>query len=210
MEQVTPIPISKMTDEEIKQELKDYGVKVHHKTGTAKLAELLADVRKNPSAVTQDITTEAPINDRPYKDGLPGASKAAIEAATKHFELTPEQAAMRLIRVVVTPNDPLMASYPGLIFTVGVSGINNGKMIKKYVPFNNEEGWHVPNIILRQIEHAEMQKFKTITTPNGEKVLEPYITKKFNVRILDPLTPEEMDKLAASQAANPAFHQGAN
>jgi hypothetical protein len=210
MEDVAVVPISKMTDEEIKQELKDYGVKVHHKTGTAKLAELLADVRKNPSAVTQDVVTDVSIKDRPYNGGLPGASKAAIEAATKHFQLTPTQAAMRLIRVVVTPNDPLMSSYPGLIFTVGVSGINNGKMIKKYVPFNNEEGWHVPNIILQQIEHAEMQKFKTITTPNGEKVLEPYITKKFNVRILDPLTPEEMDKLAASQAANPAFHQGEN
>ena len=45
MEVVTPIK-NKMTDEEIKQELKDYGVKVHHKTGTSKLAELLAiDVR---------------------------------------------------------------------------------------------------------------------------------------------------------------------
>jgi hypothetical protein len=55
-----------------------------------------------------------------------------------------------------------------------------------------------------------MQKFKTVTMPNGEKVLEPYITKKFNVRILDPLTPEEMDRLTASQAANPSFHTGDN
>ena len=51
---------------------------------------------------------------------------------------------MKLVRIVVTPNDPLMSSYPGLIFTVGASGLNNGKMVKKYVPFNNEEGWHVP------------------------------------------------------------------
>ena len=202
--------IKSMTNEEIKQELQEYGVKVHHKTGTTKLIELLADVRKNPSTVTQDIVTEVPVKDRPYKDGLPGASKAAIEAATKHFQLTPKQSAMKLIRIVVTPNDPLMSSYPGLIFTVGVSGINDGKMVKKYVPFNNEEGWHVPNIILQQIEHAEMQKFKTVTMPNGEKQLEPYITKKFNVRILDPLTSEEMDKLATAQAANPAFHTGDN
>lgn len=213
MEDVAVVPISKMTDDEIKQELKDYGIKFHHKTGTAKLTDLLTDIRKNPSSMVQDIKSEKEyieVKDRPYTGGLPGASKAAIEAATKHFKLTPDQAAMRLVRIVVTPNDPLMNGYPGLIFTVGASGINNGKMIKKYVPFNNEEGWHVPQIILHQIEGAEMQKFKTITTPNGEKVLEPYITKKFNVRILDPLTPEEMDKLAASQAANPAFHQGAN
>ena len=210
MEDVVIIPINKMTDEEIKQELKDYGVKFHHKTGTTKLTELLTDIRKNPSSMDQGITSKTEVTDRPYKGGSPDASPAAIEAASKHFELTPEQQAMKLIRVVVTPNDPLMTAYPGLIFTVGISGINNGKMIKKYVPFNNEEGWHVPTIILRQIEGAEMQKFKSVTMPNGEKQLEPYITKKFNVRILDPLTPEEMDKLAASQAANPAFHTGAN
>lgn len=202
-------PIKEMTDEEIKQELQDYGVKVHHKTGTAKLAELLAGVRENPSAVTQDIPNQES-TDRPYEGGNPTASKAAIEAATKHFERDPEKEAMKLIRIVVTPNDPLMSSYPGLIFTVGASGLNKGRMIKKFVPFNNEEGWHVPQIILNQIEHAQMQKFKTVTMPNGEKQLEPYITKKFNVRVLSPLTKKELDRLAASQAANPAFHIGDN
>ena len=203
-------PIKEMTIEEVKQELKDYGVQVHHKTGLVKLSELLADVRENPTTVTQEVPAEVSVKDRPYKDGLPDASNAAIEAASKHFELSPQQSAMKLVRVVVTPNDPLMTAYPGLIFTVGASGINKGQMVKKFVPFNNEEGWHVPNIILQQIEHAEMQKFKTVTMPNGEKQLEPYITKKFNVRILDPLTPAEMDRLTASQAANPSFHIGDN
>ena len=46
-----------------------------------------------------------------------------------------------------------------------------------------------------------MQQFRTVTRPNGEKELEPYITKKFNVRILPTLTAEEMKKLAASQKA---------
>jgi hypothetical protein len=203
-------PIKEMTDEEIKQELQDYGVKVHHKTGTAKLAELLTEVRENPSAMTQDVNEDIESTDKPYKGGNPNASKAAVEAATKYFETDPEKEAMKLIRIVVTPNDPLMSSYPGLIFTVGASGLNKGRMIKKFVPFNNEEGWHVPQIILNQIEHAEMQKFKTVTMPNGEKQLEPYITKKFNVRVLPPLTKKELDRLAASQAANPAFHIGDN
>ena len=46
-----------------------------------------------------------------------------------------------------------------------------------------------------------MQKFKTITRVDGEKVLEPYITKKFNVRILPELSSEDLEKLAASQQA---------
>ena len=201
-------PISELTDEEIKQELKEYGVKFHHKTGSSKLAELLYTARENPEVMVQDIPVA--VDDRPYEGGLPDASEAAKAAAAKALTKTGEKEAMKLVRIVVTPNDPLMSSYPGLIFTVGASGLNGGKMIKKYVPFNNEEGWHVPQVILNQIEQGEMQKFKTVTMPNGEKQLEPYITKKFNVRILDPLTPEEMGKLAASQAANPAFHIGDN
>ena len=206
MEVVTPI--SELTDEEIKAELKEYGVKFHHKTGSSKLAELLHDARENPQTMMQDIPPS--VDDRPYEGGLPDASEAAIAAATKAMKRTGEQEAMKLVRIVVTPNDPLMSGYPGLIFTVGASGLNNGKMIKKYVPFNNEEGWHVPNIIYNQIKHAEMQKFKTVTRPNGEKVLEPYITQKFNIRVLDPLTKEQLKRLADAQAANPAFHQGDN
>jgi hypothetical protein len=201
-------PINKMTDSEMKQELEDNGVTLHHKTGSKKLASTLEDVRNGKYENIISEEEAVTIEDRPYEGGLPGASKAAIEAATKAQIETPDQKAMKLSRVVVTPNDPNMTSYPGLIFTVGSSKINNGRMIKKFVPFNNEEGWHVPKIIIDQIENAEMQKFKTITTPNGEKVLEPYLTKKFNVRVLPPLTKQEMDALAASQQAA-GFNVGA-
>jgi hypothetical protein len=199
MEDTAPaVPINSMTDDEIKQELADNGVTLHHKTGTKKLASTLAKVRI-------DEYKEDPKKSDVPSGSPPGSTKASRAAKAKHMyaidNLTPTQEAMKLVRVIVTPNDPLMINYPGLIFTVGVSGINNGEMIKKFVPFNNEEGWHVPTIILRQIEHAEMQKFKTITRPDGEKVLEPYLTKKFNVRELPPLTKEELEKLAARQGA---------
>ena len=182
------VPINSMTDEEIRQELTDNGVTVHHKTGTKKLASTLADVR------TKEYKED------PKKSDLTGPSEAAKAAKAKHLAAmqTPEKLAMKLTRVVVTPNDPTMVNYPGLIFSVGASGLNNGRMVKKFVPFNNEEGWHVPQIILNQIENGQMQKFKTVTRANGEKVLEPYLTKKFNVRILDPLTPEELKEVAAA------------
>jgi hypothetical protein len=182
------VPINSMTDDEIREELKDNGVTLHHKTGSKKLASTLADVRT-----------------KEYKeDTNSGSTEASRAAKEKHLAAmqTKEKLAMKLIRVVVTPNDPNMVNYPGLIFSVGASGLNNGRMIKKFVPFNNEEGWHVPVILLNQIENGQMQKFKTVVRPNGEKVLEPYLTKKFNVRILDPLTGEEVEKvLAASKAA---------
>ena len=198
------VPINSMTDEEIRQELADNGVTLHHKTGTKKLASTLADVR-NKEYKEEPKDDKLEITGKVKHRSLPGSTPESRAAKEKHIAsintMTAEQAAMKLVRVVVTPNDPLMVNYPGLIFTVGMSGINNGRMIKKFVPFSNEDGWHVPTIILRQIEHAEMQKFKTVTRDNGEKVLEPYTTKKFNVRELPPLTREELDKLAARQGA---------
>ena len=184
----TAVPINSMTDDEMRQELADNGVTLHHKTGTKKLASTLADVR------TKEYKED------PKKSDLTGPSEAAKAAKAKHLAAmqTPEKLAMKLTRVVVTPNDPAMVNYPGLIFSVGATGLNNGRMVKKFVPFNNEEGWHVPQIILNQIENGQMQKFKTVTRANGEKVLEPYLTKKFNVRILDPLTREEVKKVVAA------------
>ena len=184
----TAVPINSMTGDEMRQELADNGVTLHHKTGTKKLASTLADVR------TKEYKED------PKKSDLTGPSEAAKAAKAKHLAVmqTPEKLAMRLTRVVVTPNDPAMVNYPGLIFSVGATGLNNGRMVKKFVPFNNEEGWHVPQILLNQIENGQMQKFKTVVRPNGEKVLEPYLTKKFNVRILDPLTPEELKEVAAA------------
>ena len=184
----TAVPINSMTDDEMRQELADNGVTLHHKTGTKKLASTLAEVR------TKEYKED------PKKSDLTGPSEAAKAAKAKHLATmqTPEKLAMKLTRVVVTPNDPAMVNYPGLIFSVGATGLNNGRMVKKFVPFNNEEGWHVPQIILNQIENGQMQKFKTVVRPNGEKVLEPYLTKKFNVRILDPLTPEVLKRVAAA------------
>jgi hypothetical protein len=191
----TAVPINSMTDDEIRQELADNGVTLHHKTGTKKLASTLAKVR------TDEYKEDPKKSDVPL-GSPPGSTEASRAAKAKHMyaidNLTPTQQAMKLVRVVVTPNDPTMVNYPGLIFSVGASGLNDGRMIKKFVPFNNEEGWHVPQIILNQIEYGQMQKFKTVTRANGEKVLEPYLTKKFNVRILDPLTPEELKEVAAA------------
>jgi hypothetical protein len=206
------VPINSMTDEEIRQELTDNGVTLHHKTGTKKLASTLADVR-NKEYKEEPKDDKLEITGKVKHRSLPGSTPESRAAKEKHIAsintMTAEQAAMKLVRVVVTPNDPLMVNYPGLIFTVGMSGINNGRMIKKFVPFSNEDGWHVPTIILRQIESAEMQKFKTVNRPNGEKVLEPYLTKKFNVQILPDLTNAEIKRLADQQAAA-GFNVGVN
>jgi hypothetical protein len=61
------------------------------------------------------------------------------------------------------------------IFCAGSSSVNNGKMVKKFVPFGNEEGWHVPQIIYDQIKYAEMRKEKPHTDAKGNSTMVQYV-----------------------------------
>lgn len=189
--------IANLSDEDIRAELEARGIKLHHKTGSDKLKETLIAVL--------DGTYVAPAPDTDAKPAKPTNKESDdVKRLTREEHLakmTKQQRAMHMSRIVVNPNDPLMSSYPGMIFTVGSSSVNNGRMIKKFVPFNNDAGWHVPQIIIDQIESAQMQKFRPVTAPNGEKSLQAYLTKKFNVQYLPALTKKEMAALAAAQQA---------
>ena len=180
---------SKLNKAELILELEAHGVEVHHATSESKLRQILTEVEAG--------TYKKPVKVDKNEPTIPLKPEALVKPAP----LTKEEKAMRLIRIVVTPNDPLLNTYHGLIFTVCSSDINKGRAIKKFVPFNNEEGYHVPHAIYEQIVNAEMQKFKNAKLPNGETISVPYITKKYNVRVLPPLTKEELAALAAAQKA---------
>ena len=107
---------------------------------------------------------------------------------------------MKLIRVIVRSNDPLERESAGKIFTVGNREVNGGKAVKKYIPFNNEEGWHIPHILYELLKAAECQIFKKVTR-NSQEFMEPTNIKAFNVEVLPPLTEEERQKLAVKQKA---------
>jgi len=81
-----------------------------------------------------------------------------------------------------------------------IKKLNNGKPVKKYIPFNNEEGWHIPNILYQHLLAAECQIFAKVTR-NGQDFMEPKNIKAFNVEVLPPLTEEERQKLAIKQKA---------
>ena len=178
--------IENMDIEDVKAELTGRGIKMHHKTNAIKLRKTLQDdVDKNDTKVPVEVKS-SPVKPAKVK---------------KKPEMTLEEKCLHLKRIIVTPNDPELSGHSGLVFTVIATGVKNGIAIKKYVPFNNEEGWHVPNVICNQIANAEMQKFKSVKAPNGDTILQPYQAKKYNVQVLPDLTQKEINKLAASQAA---------
>lgn len=110
--------------------------------------------------------------------------------------------AEKLIRVRITNMNPQKTDLPGEVFTVanGVVGT-----IRKYVPFGGEAaevGYHVPQIILNMLKR---RKFYSVTTKRDDKG-RPYQVKQerneFAIEILEPLTKEELEKLALDQRAS--------
>lgn len=108
--------------------------------------------------------------------------------------------ATRLVRVRVTNMNPAKSAFPGEIFTVANSMVGT---IRKFIPYGagTEAGYHIPYAIYEMIKRKKFTLVKKEVGPNGTPVFNKYERKEFAIEVLDPLTPEELKKLAAEQAA---------
>ena len=184
-----------MTSKQISDKLAEHGIKMHFNSKRTKLEEALNNLISN----NEDNIMEAAVQDT---DVLTVTDDMLDDFKIDGVELEGlrDNDAMKLIRVIVRPNDPLKLESGGEIFTYGSNVINNGKAVKKYVPFNNEEGWHIPNIIYQNIIATECQIFKKVTR-NGQDTMEAVKIKAYNVEVLSALTQVEIDKIAIKQKA---------
>jgi hypothetical protein len=105
--------------------------------------------------------------------------------------------ASKLVRIRVACMNPLKKEWDGEIFTCGNSIVGT---FKKFVPFNSEEGWHVPHIIFQMIRDRECQIFLTKKDGRGNAIKVGKLIKEFSVEVLPPLTEEELKELARRQA----------
>ena len=111
------------------------------------------------------------------------------------FRLRNEQLA--LVRIRLACMNPNKAEWDGEIFTVGNSLVGT---ITKYVPFNADEGWHVPQILLDTLMDRQCQIFVTGKTKNGVSTRQGKLIKEFSIQLLPPLTQDELHDLAQRQA----------
>jgi hypothetical protein len=108
--------------------------------------------------------------------------------------------ALKLVRVVVSSRDPKKKNITGEIIAVGNDYIG---MVRKYVPFDNQEGWHVPEIIVKHLENAKCQIFYNVRSKNrgafDGSVRKAKEIKAYTVERLKPLTKKELEDLAKEQ-----------
>jgi hypothetical protein len=163
------------------------GIQYHHKIGAVKLSKLI-DERL---AMTAPKEPEAPASNVPI-------TRSESEGQ-RRVRLSRE--ANKLVRIRVTNMNPAKREWEGEIYTVSNSVVGT---LKKYVPFNNEEGWHVPQMMLNMMQEKKCQIFVTEKTRFGEKRVGKLI-KELNIEILPPLTYKELTKLANDQARRHAI-----
>lgn len=140
----------------------------------------------------------AKLNDEPKEE--PKVEAGSYVPKTKQ-ELRQEAIldATRLIRVRITNMDPRKADLPGEFFTVsnGVVGT-----IQRFIPYSEQEdGWHVENMLLEMLKEKQFYQLRPRKGPNGTVLPDGRWVKEFAIEVLEPLTQEELRILANKQAA---------
>jgi hypothetical protein len=180
MSEVFEEELPQKTEIELLRERADrMGVKYHPTIGKDKLKEKI-DLKLSGAVEPIEQVQQRPKGETPIQ---------------RKARLRKESA--RLVRVRVTCMNPNKKEWEGEIFTASNSVVGT---FKKYVPFNAEDGWHIPTIILKQIQERKCQIFQTVKNSRGQKMRKGKLVKEFAVEILPPLTSSELKELAQQQA----------
>lgn len=165
----------------LKERAAQLGVKYHPSISLDKL-------REKVNAAIEGATDDAPD---------PKEAKAPAAESEHQMRMRLKKEAHKLVRIRVTCMNPMKTEWPGEIFTVGNAVIGS---VKKYVPFNTDEGWHVPHIIYQVMKDKMFQIFVNVKTKNGVTVRQGKLIKEYAIEVLPDLSATELAELAQRQA----------
>lgn len=182
--EVTITPEAELASLKTRAEL--LGVKFHPSISVDKLRE----------KVNAALVTDAPATVEPV------VTTAAPEETLVQRRFRKKREANTLVRIRVTCMNPAKKDWAGEIFTSGNSLVGS---FTKFVPFNADEGWHVPNIIVEQIKERQCQIFVPVKDARGNTTRKGKMIKEFAIEVMPDLTPEELAELARRQALSKAI-----
>jgi len=169
----------------LKEQADIMGLEYHPSIGVTKLRERLLTAMAEAKAIKEAADTAVQPN--------------PIKETTQEVANRKRQEALKLVRVVVNCMNPNKQLWEGEIFTISNRVIGTAK---KFVPFNQEAGYHIPHVIYEYLLDRQCQVFYTVTDPKtGSKTRRGKLIKEFNVVVLPSLTQKELHELAALQAA---------
>lgn len=166
------------------------GVSYHPSIGVDKLREKVSAAM----AGKQEATDEKPADPvGPAQTAIP----AAVAETEGEYRMRMKRLATELVRIRITCMNPNKKDWPGEIITVGNNLIGS---IKKYVPFNSEDGYHVPRIMYEMLKARQCQIFSNEKSKNGITVRRGRLIREFAIEELPPLSETELHDLAQRQA----------
>jgi len=139
----------------------------------------------------------AKLNGEPESQEAPAVIEVPTEESAVARKLRKKREAGELVRIRVVCMNPNKKEWEGEIFTASNAVVGT---FKKYVPFNADEGWHVPRIIYNMIIQRQCQVFVSKKGPRGVVMKEGKMIREFAVEVLPMLTEDELHDLAQRQA----------
>jgi hypothetical protein len=168
----------------LKERAKMMGLKLSPKIGLEKLKAKI----------------EAKLNPPVEETADPGEETEIQRKARIRKKQISEQ--MVLIRCRIANLNPSKRDLRGEIFTVANKYVGT---VRKFIPYGEatDNGYHIPQILYEQLK---TRKFLQVNTRNDRSagnqiVVDQRWVPEFSIEVLPKLTQEELDKLAASQAA---------
>lgn len=123
--------------------------------------------------------------------------KAVVKETEGQRRKRLKDAAARMIRIRVACMNPAKKDWEGEIFSAGNTVVGT---FKKFVPFNAEDGWHVPYIIYEMMRDRECPIYVQTKTQGLGNTRKQKLVKEFAIEVLPELTTEELKELARRQA----------
>lgn len=110
---------------------------------------------------------------------------------------------MKLTRIRITNLNPNDSALQGDLLTVQNKYVKVTRFIPYHTPGEDNEGYHVEQIILDHLKNQKFAMRKEIKNNKiGVKQYKTVLTPKYSIEILPPLTKEELKNLADHQAAS--------
>lgn len=143
---------------------------------------------------------EGNVDQDPEESAMPVARRKKTRKETRaEIRKRLREEKLRLIRCRIVCMNPAKAELTGEIFCVGNKYLGE---VKKLIPYNDaaESGYHVPKVLF---DHLNQQEFLQTRSRRvgGQIKVETRWVKEFSMEVLEPLTPEEIRKLAQDQRA---------
>jgi hypothetical protein len=175
--------------ESLKQTATTMGISFHPNIGIDKLKEKIG-AKREPSLVEEYAAEELETMVASQVVAVPSAETLVAERMTKR-----RNDALRLVRVRVTCMNPIKGNIKGEILSAGNAEIG---FVKKMIPFNAEQGWHIPNILLTVLRNKQFMSHYEIKVGN-KRVKKHRLVPEYAIELMEPLTGKEIEELKQRQ-----------